>query len=177
MATELEQLEALDKAGIASQEQKDRLLRLKAGATSDMPHEGMEVLGMITNPDKFNSAGEYKLNKEGFFKSKLVSIQLPATQKPQAWFIFETDDAKVAKPNRGVYVGEFGDGSGILRTLLDALEIPYKLDMDTGNLYWKKPELPMPCYADWSRDVKAIGQVKISGLKTEAAGSQIKATV
>jgi hypothetical protein len=175
LATELERLTALKNAGVASEADLKRLAELgNATATND---DDMEELGTVTNIEKFNASGEYKLNKEGFYKSKLMSVQYPATQKPQAWFIFETDDAKCPKPNRGVYVGEFGEGSGILRTLLDALALTYKLDEATGILKWNKPTLPLACYADWSRTDKAIGGVKISGLKTEAAGAAIKPTV
>jgi len=176
MATEVERLTALKNAGAAEDADLKRLAELEVKGQNNSD-DGFETLGIITNPDKFNASGEYKINKEGFFKSKLTSIQLPATEKPQSWFIFETDDAKAGKGNRGVYVGEFGAGSGILRTLLDALEIPYKLNDETGKLKYKKPVMPMACYADWSKDTKSIGGVRISGLKTEAVGKEIKPAI
>ena len=181
MATEKERLQALVNAGVATGTDTARLRELilaeatgetlaatpapLAAPAAPAVKEGETITVSLSNIKKFKEGAEYSLTKEGLFRSKLVHHFEPSTDKPQRWFIFESDDPKVKPVNRGVFVGEYGAGAGILRTLLDALRIKYQLDEATGELTITMPPLPIPCWADWSKDAKGIGGVKISGLK------------
>jgi hypothetical protein len=181
LATEIERLTAVKNAGLASEADLKRLAELLGGVTSEPADDGMEVLGMVTDIDRFNSAGEYGLIKSGFMKSAIVSIQEPQTKTIQKWLIVESEEAFKMKSgamrkNRGVIVLTFDAGVGITRGILEGLEIPFKLD-DNGNLRWRKPALPYMFYGEWQTDVKSIGQVKVSGLKTEALGKDIKPAI
>jgi hypothetical protein len=183
LATELEQLESLERANILDDKQKARLVELrKAGNAADNTDDDMEQLGTVTDIDRFNSAGEYALVKAGFMKSAIVSIQEPQTKTSQRWLIAESEEAFKTKSgtmrkNRGVIIMTFDAGVGITRGILEGLDIPFSLDEATGILRWRKPNIPYPFYGDWQADPRAIGQVKITGLKTEAIGAQIKQTV
>ena len=112
---------------------------------------------------------------EGFFKSKLVEIMKPTfTDKEQKWFIFETDDPGLKAQGRGVIAAEFTKGSFKLKDILDGLNIPYT---QTGGTVKYKVALPFACYADWTRDSKGLGEVRISGLRTEAAGATVEKAI
>lgn len=185
MATEKDRLQAYMIGGLATDADKARLrelieAELSGGAVSEASatpvpiatptvsspvEEGEKIVITLSNVKKFKEGAEYSITKEGLFKSRLVYYFEPNTDKPQMWFVFESDDAKVKPANRGVFVGEYGAGSGILRTLLDSLHIPFTLDETTDNVSIEMPKLPLACWAEWSKDSKAIGGVKISGLK------------
>jgi hypothetical protein len=182
LATEIERLTALKNAGVASEADLKRLAELAGSTATATEDDGMEQLGTVTDTDRFNSAGEYALVKAGFMKSAIVSIQEPQTKTSQRWLIVESLDAFKTKSgsmrkNRGVIVLTFDAGVGITRGVLEGLDIPFRLEEATGILKWKKPALPYAFYGDWQSDSKAIGQVKITGLKTEAIGAEIKPTV
>ena len=180
MATEQERLQVLVNAGVATEADKARLRELivagetvetlapikEAKAAAPAIELGEVITIHLSNIKKFKEGAEYSITKEGLFWSKLAHYFEPATEKPQMWFVFESDDNRVKPANRGIYVGEYGAGSGILRTLLDALRIKYELDEDTENLIVTMPKLPVPCWAEWSKDSKGIGGVKISGIKS-----------
>jgi len=198
--SELKRLEVLEANGLANDVDKKRIAEIKAqmaGGVSPAPTapsaSAVPVIQQsvatqpasnsnpddvyvihITNPEKFKEGASYSITKEGFFRSALVNIIQPNTEKPQMWFVFETLDKAVDPVNRGVYVGEFGAGSGIFRQLLDSLKWPFTFDEATNNVTMIKMTLPVICYADWSKDTKAIGGVKISGIMTEELGAKVK---
>lgn len=116
----------------------------------------------ITDKEKFEESAKYVLNREGNFKSKIVRIIEPHTDKPQRWFVCETEDEGCPEPNRGVLVGEYGRGSGIFRGILEDLGIKYRWNKESGKLGVFKFALPYYFYADWGSDEHAIGGVKIS---------------
>ena len=126
--------------------------------------EGELVEDFITDVARFKEAGRYEIHAEGNFRTKLVSSFEPNTEKPQRWFVMETADDRLKKPNRGVYVGEYGRGSGIYRGILDGLGVPYTFDESSGKLSYKL-SYPILCWADWSRDAKGIGGVRISNIR------------
>ena len=90
----------------------------------------------------------------------------PSTDKPQRWFICETEDEQVPEPNCGVLVGEFGRGAGIYHGILDSLDIKYKYNKDNGKLTYRL-KLPLYFYADWGSEERAIGGVRISNITLE----------
>ena len=128
--------------------------------------EGELIEDYITDVAKFKEAGRYELHAEGNFRTKVVSSFEPNTNKPQRWFVMETADDRLKKPNRGVYVGEYGRGSGIYRGILDGLGVAYTFDEGTGKLSYKL-DCPILCWADWGKDAKGIGGVRISGISQE----------
>ena len=135
----------------------------KEVATSPLEGEGELITDYITDIAKFKEAAKYELHAEGNFKTKLVSSFEPNTSKPQRWFVMETDDERLEMPNRGVCVGEYGRGSGIYRGILDGLGVAYAFNENTGKLSYRL-NYPILCWADWSRDVKGIGGIRISGI-------------
>ena len=128
--------------------------------------EGELIEDYITDVAKFKEAGRYELHAEGNFRTKVVTSFEPNTNKPQRWFVMETADDRLKKPNRGVYVGEYGRGSGIYRGILDGLGVAYTFDEGTGKLSYKL-DCPILCWADWGKDAKGIGGVRISGISQE----------
>ncbi len=181
MATELERLTALKSAGVASEADLKRLAELgKVPATSG--DEQWEVLASVDTEaeETYRTSGEYTLAKAGFMKSVIVATKEPQTKTTQKWLILESADSfkgkgGIEKKNRGIVILTFSGGIGISHQALDALEIPNKVE--NGKMSWIPPKLPMVCYAEWANDPKAIGEVRISGLKTEAAGAAIKQTL
>lgn len=178
--TELEKLkkaiETLESIGETEQAQamKKKLEALQAaGASAPTPApspapmqaegEGELIEDFITDVAKFKEAGKYEIHAEGNFRTKVMTSFEPNTEKPQRWFVMETDDSRVKKPNRGVYVGEYGRGSGIYRGILDGLGVSYTFDEASGKLSYRL-NYPIYCYADWSKDPKGIGGVRISGI-------------
>ena len=135
-------------------------------ATSPLEERGELITDYITDIAKFKEAGKYELHAEGNFRTKLVSSFVPDTEKPQRWFVMETDDERLKVPNRGVYVGEYGRGSGIYRGILDGLGVDYTFNERTGELSYRL-NYPILCWADWSRDAKGIGGIRISGISQE----------
>ena len=123
----------------------------------------VEFEDIITGEDKWAESAKYVLKATGNFRSKLVRCVEPNTDKPQRWFICETEDEQVPEPNRGVLVGEFGRGAGIYRGILDSLGVKYRYDEQTGKLSYRL-KLPLYFYADWGSEDRAIGGVKISNI-------------
>jgi len=123
----------------------------------------VEFEDIITGKDKWAESARYVLKATGNFRSKLVRCVEPNTDKPQRWFVCETEDEQVPEPNRGVLVGEFGRGAGIYRGILDSLGVKYRYDEQTGKLSCRL-KLPLYFYADWGSEDRAIGGVKISNI-------------
>ena len=123
----------------------------------------VEFEDIITGKDKWAESARYVLKATGNFRSKLVRYVDPNTDKPQRWFICETEDEQVPEPNRGVLVGEFGRGAGIYRGILDSLSVKYKYDEGSGKLSYRL-KLPLYFYADWGSEDRAIGGVRISNI-------------
>ena len=123
----------------------------------------VEFEDIITGKDKWAESARYVLKATGNFRSKLVRCVEPNTDKPQRWFVCETEDEQVPEPNRGVLVGEFGRGAGIYRGILDSLDVKYRYDEQTGKLSYRL-KLPLYFYADWGSEDRAIGGVKISNI-------------
>ena len=127
--------------------------------------------------DSFKRGGSqyFMPSQEGFFKSKLVDSMKPDfTQKEQRWFVFETDDPQLKIQGRGVIAAEFTKGSFKLKDVLDGLGIAYTV---VNGVVKYKLSLPLGCYADWSRDVKGMGEVRISGLRTLEAGAAVEKAI
>ena len=185
MATEQERLKALIDAGVATDEDKtkyDELLKApvaEAVAPAPAPTAEGDAVGFEDHVDEesFKRGGsQYFIpSQEGFFKSKLVEVMKPTfTEKEQKWFIFETDDPKLKAQGRGVISAEFTKGAFKLKDILDGLNIPYTVDKGTVKYSIK---LPLGCYADWSRDPKSLGEVRISGLRTLEAGATVEKAI
>lgn len=162
-----------DKHGLPCDDEVAELRKLKtqgaaAGSAVEVPatETGVEFEDIISQPKKFAESAKYQLMAEGNFYSKIVRYVDPSTEKPQRWFIVETEDEKLTEPNRGVLVGEFGAGSGIYRGILDDLGIKYTFDEATNKLKYRL-HLPLYFWADWSSDDRAIGSVKISQITIE----------
>ena len=123
----------------------------------------VEFEDTIVDKDKWEESAKYILNATGNFRSKLVRYIDPHTDKPQRWFVCETEDEQVPEPNRGVLVGEFGRGAGIYRSILDSLNVKYKYNEGSGKLSYRL-KLPLYFYADWGSEDRAIGGVRISNI-------------
>lgn len=190
MATEIERLKALIDAGVATEEDKTRYAELQATPVAEAPApapapvpapavaEGEAVaFEDAVDEEAFKRGGSqfFMPSQEGFFKSKLVEAMKPTfTQKEQKWFIFETDDPKLQAQGRGVISAEFTKGAFKLKDILDGLSIPYEV---IGGVVKYAIKLPLGCYADWSRDAKGLGEVRISGLRTLEAGSAVEKAI
>ncbi len=190
MATEQEKLQVLVDAGIAGDDDIKRLAILSnpaaaeatatvASTSAPEPEAAGGAIDFEDNVDEeaFKRGGSqfFMPSGEGFFKSKLVEIMKPTfTDKEQKWFIFETDDPQLKAQGRGVIAAEFTKGAFKLKDILDGLNIPYT---QTGGTVKYKIALPFACYADWSRDSKGLGEVRISGLRTLEAGAAVEKAI
>lgn len=190
MATEQERLKALIDAGVATEEDQARFTELSATpaeaeapppapAAEAEPVAAGEALSFEDGVDEeaFKRGGSqfYMPSEEGFFKSKLVESMKPTfTEKEQRWFIFETNDPKLKAQGRGVISAEFTKGAFKLKDILDGLNIPYKV---VSGVVKYSMKLPIDCYADWSRDAKGLGEVRISGLRTLEAGAAVEKAI
>ena len=194
MATEQEKLQVLVDAGIAGDDDIKRLAELSnpvpavVGTTQTVasnpapvtePVAASEAISFEDNVDEeaFKRGGSqfFMPSGEGFYKSKLVEITKPTfTDKEQKWFIFETDDPGLKSQGRGVIAAEFTKGAFKLKDILDGLNIPYT---QVGGTVKYKVALPFGCYADWSRDSKGLGDVRISGLRTLEAGAAVEKAI
>lgn len=182
MATELERLEALIKADVATEEDKKRYAELTAGAEAPptpAPAVATETVSYAdaVDLDAFKRGGQqyYMPSEEGFWKSKLVETFKPEyTEKEQRWFVLKTDDPKLKAQGRGVIQAEFGKGAFKEKDVLDGLAIPYQIV--GSEIHWKA-KFPISCYADWSKDSKATGGVRISGLRTLEAGAAVEKAI
>ncbi len=161
-------------ANISWDEYKVELDRLKDTSTpatamqsapsAPVPTDELAFEIIISDPSKFDEGAKYVLNRTGNFRSKIVRIIEPNTEKPQRWFVCETEDSQVPEPNIGVLVGEYGRGSGILRGFLDDLKLKYRWNKDPGILGVFKFTLPYYFSADWGRRDQAIGGVEIKNI-------------
>ena len=151
---------AIDTAALVKQAEADRT---KVVTQAQETQDEVEFEDTITEKGKWAESAKYVLNATGNFRSKLVRYVDPSTDKPQRWFVCETEDEQVGEPNRGVLVGEFGRGAGIYRGILDSLGVKYKYDEDSGKLTYRL-KLPLYFYADWGVEEKAIGSVRISNI-------------
>ncbi len=194
MATEQEKLQVLVDAGIAGDDDIKRLAILSNPAAAEAtettastpapvaeaePVAAGEAIDFEDNVDEdaFKRGGsQFNMpSGEGFYKSKLVEIMKPTfTEKEQKWFIFVTDDPQLKVQGRGVISAEFTKGAFKLKDILDGLNIPYT---QTGGTVKYKIALPYACYADWSRDSKGLGEVRISGLRTLEAGAAVEKAI
>ena len=188
MATEQERLKALIDAGVATEEDKARLSKLEtepvaapapAAAVAPVPVADGAPLDYedSVDEDSFKRGGSqyFMPSQEGFFKSKLVDSMKPSfTTKEQRWFVFETDDPQLKAQGRGVIAAEFTKGSFKLKDVLDGLAIPYTV---VNGVVKYKLNLPLGCYADWSRDSNGLGEVRISGLRTLEAGATVEKAI
>ena len=138
----------------------------KAKVQAEEAQSEVEFEDTITDKGKWAESAKYVLNQTGNFRSKLIRYVVPSTDKPQRWFICETEDEQVPEPNRGVLVGEFGRGAGIYRGILDSLGVKYKYNEDSGKLTYRL-QLPLYFYADWGSEERAIGGVRISNITLE----------
>ena len=138
----------------------------QAVAQAQKAQDEVEFEDTIADKGKWAESAKYVLNATGNFRSKLVRYIDPNTDKPQRWFICETEDEQVPEPNCGVLVGEFGRGAGIYHGILDSLNIKYKYNKDNGKLTYHL-KLPLYFYADWGSEERAIGGVRISNITLE----------
>lgn len=184
MATEQERLKALIDAGVATDEDKakyDELSKAPAEAAAPAPapvtESGATDFEDSVDEESFKRGGSqyFMPSQEGFFKSKLVEVMKPTfTEKEQKWFIFETDDPKLKAQGRGVISAEFTRGAFKLKDVLDGLNIAYTV---VNGVVKYSLKLPLGCYADWSRDPKGLGEVRISGLRTLEAGATVEKAI
>jgi len=151
---------AIDTAALVKQAEADRT---KAVTQAQETQGEVEFEDTITEKGKWAESAKYVLNATGNFRSKLVRYVDPSTDKPQRWFVCETEDEQVPELNRGVLVGEFGRGAGIYRGILDSLGVKYKYNESSGKLTYRL-KFPLYFYADWSVEEKAIGGVRISNI-------------
>ena len=135
----------------------------KAAAQAQEAQGEVEFEDTIVDKGKWEESAKYVLNITGNFRSKLVRYIDPNTDKPQRWFVCETEDEQVPEPNRGILVGEFGRGAGIYHSILDSLNIKYKYDEGSGKLTYRL-KLPLYFYADWGMESRAISGVRISNI-------------
>ncbi len=89
-------------------------------------------------------------------------------------YIFETDDPALKAQGRGVVSAEFTKGAFKLKDILDGLNIAHTV---VNGVVKYSVVLPFGCYADWSRDIKGLGEVRISGLRTLAAGATVEKAI
>lgn len=174
MVNEKDRLQALVNAGVATDEDKARLREL-LGKEEEVPVAAAPVTSGEGIPweadvdvDAFKRGGSqyYCPKEEGLQKTKLVDILRPDfTEKEQLWFIFET----ARGDGRGVVSAELTKGAFKLKDVLDGLAIKYTLDERTGKVKFNPGKLPLDCWADWGKDAKGLGGVKISGLKPASA--------
>jgi len=195
MATEQERLKAIIDAGVATDADKEAFT--KAGGTIV---EGVATLGPASaevaapapapaaesgatdfedhvDEESFKRGGSqfFMPSQEGFFKSKLVESMKPTfTEKEQRWFIFETDDPKLKAQGRGVIAAEFTKGAFKEKDVLDGLNIAHTA---VNGVVKYSIKFPLGCYADWSRDPKGLGEVRISGLRTLDAGAAVEKAI
>lgn len=183
MATELERLEVLIKADIATPEDKKRYAELLAEAPpapiATVPQTGAIDFEDEVDVVKFKEGGEryYMPSEEGFHKSKLVEVVKPSFgEKDLKIFNFETDDPKLKSQGRGAIWVEMSKGAFSLKTILDGIGIPYTLE---GSKVKYSISFPHPCYANWSMDPKgrASGNVLITGLRTLEAGAAVEKAI
>ena len=160
---------AIDTAALVKQAEADRT---KAVTQAQEAQGEVEFEDTITEKGKWAESAKYILNKTGNFRSKLVRYVDPSTDKPQRWFVCETEDEQVPEPNRGVLVGEFGRGAGIYRGILDSLGVKYKYDEGSGKLTYRL-KFPLYFYADWGVEEKAIGGVRISNITLNRPGQGV----
>ena len=135
----------------------------QAVAQAQEARSEFEFEDTIADKGKWAESAQYVLNATGNFRSKLIRYIDPSTDKPQRWFICETEDEQVPEPNCGVLVGEFGRGAGIYHGILDSLNIKYRYNKDNGKLIYRL-KLPLYFYADWGSEGRAIGGVHISNI-------------
>ena len=187
MATEIDRLKALVDAGVATDEDKARYAELSGAAeapalapvaAAPAPASGEAVaFEDSVDEESFKRGGSqyFMPSQEGYWKSKLVEVLKPSfTEKEQKWFIFETDDPKLKAQGRGVIAAEFTKGAFKLKDVLDGLGIAYKVE---NGIVKYGIKLPFGCYADWSRDPKGLGEVRISGLRTLEAGATVEKAI
>lgn len=191
MATELEKKKALIDAEIASDE--DKRVFIELGGTivdskgilpvvSEESPAAPAQTGTLdfedgVDEEAFGRGGQqyFMPSEEGFFKSKLVDSFKPEyVEKNQRWFVFETDDPKLKAQGRGVIQAELGRGAFKLKDVLDGLAIPYTV---VKGIVKYSISFPVGCYADWSKDIKASGGVRISGLRTLEAGAAVERAI
>ncbi len=186
VATEEARLKALIDAGVATDEDTARYKELTGGkaetpapAATEEPAATGDALSFEDSVDEasFKRGGSqyFMPSEEGFFKSKLVETLKPDfTKSAQRWFIYETDDPKLDSQGRGVICAELTKGSFKLKDILDGHNIPYKV---VNGVVKYKLALPIGCYADWSRDAKGLGEVRITGLRTLEAGATVEKAI
>lgn len=184
MENRLTRLEALEKIGFATAEERKELAEIRAaiagkGVTPtidtgtsatqskdvaiDVEDKSLTYSDTV-NLEAFMRGGQqfYMPSKEGTWKSRLVDIQLKL-EKNQRWFVFETCDPDLKKQGRGVVVVDLGDGAFKLKDIIDGLHITYKVDEKMGSVDYTIA-MPLMCFAEWIKDGKALGQARIGNL-------------
>ena len=179
MANEQERLQALVNAGVATDADKARLRKLiEEGEITEAeavpkpepaPTKGKKASEPIqwripVDAQAFKKGGQqyYPPKKDGFHKSAIIDIVRPDfTEKEQVWFVFATTDDDAG---RGAVVCELGRGSFKVKDVLDGVGIPYTLNEETEEVDFSIAH-PFACWADWQRDPKGLGGVKIGSLK------------